>query len=135
MPTTLDYARRTEFDTGRFVARYLQVLAWLSVVSMLVSLLRGSLHINLSPVFLFWAAAGLKKHSPRARLWVIWLDVLMLVGAAALFLWIAVDGTAGTHLSLGPIRRDNPPLWLCALALVPFLIICAIPLVVLMSDR
>jgi hypothetical protein len=51
---TLDYAPRTEFDTGRFVARYLQVLAWASIVWMIARpIFRGSLHLDLSFIFMF----------------------------------------------------------------------------------
>jgi hypothetical protein len=35
-PPTLDYAPRPEFDTGRFVAIYFQILAGLSVASMIL---------------------------------------------------------------------------------------------------
>src|SRR5438045_2943113 len=38
MPVTvLDYAPRREFDSGRFVARYFQVLAWLLIAWMIAA--------------------------------------------------------------------------------------------------
>src|SRR4051794_34535471 len=117
MSATLDYAPVKEFDPGLFVARYLQVLAWLSIASMLVSLLYGSLRIDLSPIFDFWAASELKKHNRRARLWVIWLSALMLMATLAMFAWAVIGGTADMHLLLGVVRIDNPALW--KVAMVP----------------
>ena len=82
----LDYAPRTEFDTGRFVARYLQVLAWLSIGWMVASLIfYGSLRLDFSFVLLFWAAAALKRHSPTARKWVLALSGVTLAAAIGTF--------------------------------------------------
>jgi hypothetical protein len=56
---TLDYAPRTEFDTGRFVARYLQVLAWVSSASMIAGpIFFDSLYIDVSPSSCF----GPRRH-------------------------------------------------------------------------
>src|SRR5688572_5111444 len=85
---TLDHAPSTEFDTGRFVARYLQVLAWMSIASMIAyPIFFNTLHIDLSPIFLFWAASALKRRSRTARKWVLALAGLMLGVLAIILLW------------------------------------------------
>ena len=109
---TLDYAPRTEFDTGRFVALYLQVLAWLSIASMIAApIFLHSLRIDLSPIFLFWAASALKRRSPTARKWVLALTGLMLGVLVLMLLWAVVAGTKGMTVSFGFGRIENPALW------------------------
>jgi hypothetical protein len=111
-PITLEYEPRPEFDTGRFVARYLQALGCLSIVSMVVSAaFFDSLRIDFMFLFLFWAAAGLKRRSPTARTWVVWISGLILAFCAGMLLWATVFGTAGMSVTLGRARTPNPPLW------------------------
>ena len=132
----LDYAPRTEFDTGRFIARYLQVLAWLSIASMVAGpILFDSLHIDLSPVFLFWGASALKRHSRTVRKWVLALAGLTLAVIVLILVWATAFGTSGMTVSFGPSRIKNPELWQVALVAVPIVAVVAVPLAVLMSER
>jgi hypothetical protein len=111
-PVALDYEPRPEFDTGRFVALYLQVLACGSIVRMVVSaVFLDSLRIDFMFLFLFWAAARLKRRSPTARTWVVWISGLILAFCAGMLLWATVFGTAGMSVTLGRARTPNPPLW------------------------
>jgi hypothetical protein len=85
---TLDYAPRTELDTGRFVARYLQVLAWVSIASMIAGpIFFDSLYIDVSPFFLFWAASALKRRSPTARKWVLAVAVFRSAFSSSWLWW------------------------------------------------
>src|SRR3954463_15422736 len=121
---TLDYAPRTEFDTGRFVARYLQVLAWLSIASMIAGpIFFDSVHIDLSPIFLFWAASALKRRSRTARKWVLALAGITLGLLVLMLVWSIVAGTNGMTVSLGSGRIENPALWQVAAVAVPIAVI------------
>ena len=133
---TLDYAPRTEFDTGRFVARYLQVLAWLSITSMIAgAVFFDSLNIDLSPIFLFWAASALKRRSRTARKWVLALAGLTLGMLVLMLVWAMVAGTSGMTVSFGTSRIKNPALWQIAAVAVPIAVVVAVPFAVLMSER
>ena len=130
----LDYAPRPELDTGRFVARYLQALALLSIGSMIVTWVRGRLYVDVSFLFLFWAAAALKRHSRTARAWVIGvcgfaLACLVLVAAKGIFF-----GTSGITVSFGR-RFENPPLWMLLAMSGIMAVVAAVPLLVLLSSR
>jgi hypothetical protein len=133
---TLDYAPRTEFDTGRFVARYLQGLAWLSIASMIAGpIFFDSLHIDLSPILLCWAASALKRRSQTARKWVLALAGLTLVLLVIMLLWAAVAGTDGMTVSFGAGRIEDPALWQVAAVAVPIAVAVGVPFAVLMSER
>lgn len=133
---TLDYARRTEFDTGRFVARYLQVLAWVSIASMIAGpIFFDSLHVDLSPIFLFWAASALKRRSRTARKWVLALAGLTLGVLVLMLVWAVIAGTDGMTISFGAGRIDDPALWQVAVVAVPIAAVVGAPFAVLMSER
>lgn len=133
---TLDYAPRPEFDTGRFVARYLQVLAWLSIGSMIAGpIFFDSLRIDLSPIFLFWAASALKRRSQTARMWVLALAGLTLGVLVLMFVWAVVAGTDGMTVSFGAGRIKNPALWQVAAVAVPITAVVGVPFAILMSER
>jgi hypothetical protein len=135
-PATLDYAPRTEFDTGRFVARYLQVLASLSIASMIAGpIFFDSMHIDLSPIFLFWAASALKRRSRTARKWVLALAGLTLGVLVLMFVWAVVAGTNGMTVYFGTGRIENPALWQVAVVAVPVAVVVGVPSAVLVSER
>jgi hypothetical protein len=126
----------TDFDLGRFVARYLQVLAWLSIGWMIVEpIFFDSLDIDLSPIFLFWAASVLKRRSQTARQWVLALAGLLLSFIVLGLLWAVIGGTDGMTMSYGPRRIENPALWQVAAVAVPFAVVVGVPFAVLMSER
>lgn len=134
--TTLDYAPRTEFDTGGFVARYLQVWAWLSIASMIAApIFFRSLRIDLSPIFLFWAASALQRRSRTARKWVLALAGLTLGLMVFILLWGVIGGTDGMTVSSVSGRIKNPALWQLVAVAVPCAVVAAVPFAVLMSER
>ena len=133
---TLDYAPRTEFDTGRFVARYLQVLAWLSIASMIAGpIFFDSLHIDLSPIFLFWAAWALKRRSNTARKWVLALAGLTLGILVLMLIWAVVAGTIGMTVSFGTGQIRNRALWQVAAVAALIAVLVGVPFAVLISER
>src|SRR4051794_12318866 len=133
---TLDYAPRPEFDTGHFVARYLQVLACLSIMSMIAGpIFFDSLHIDLSPIFLFWAASALKRRSRTARKWVLALAGLTLGVLVLMLLWAVVAGTDGMTVSYGRGQIKNPALWQVAVVAIPVAAVIGVPFAILMSER
>jgi len=56
-------------DTGRFVGRYLQSLAALVVLGMVVSMFRGSLRIDLAFVTALVPLVPLLNRPARERIW------------------------------------------------------------------
>ena len=133
--TTLDYAPGAGFDAGGFTARYLQVLAWVSVAWMAVApVLLGTFHLDLTPLLLFWAAARLKHHSRAARKWVIGLAGFALFLCAVVAAKALLGGTDGIGVSLGrPIR--NPAVWQVLLAAGLLAAVAAVPFGVLLTAR
>ena len=131
---TLDYAPRPEFDTGRFVARYFQVLACLMIMSMILApVFFDSFSIDPSPIFLFWAASALKRRSRTARKWVLALGGLMLAAFAMALVEATVSGTAGMTVKVGLRQITNPPFLLFVLITVLGAGVVAVPFVVLLS--
>lgn len=135
-PPTLDYAPRPEFDTGRFVASYFQILAGLSVASMILQpILYDSLRIDLTPIFLLWAASALKRHSPTARKWVIGITGLALAADAIMVISSLIFGTDHMTVSLGTRHIENPTLPQVALVAILLGILVGVPFFTLMSER
>lgn len=133
---TLDYAPRTEFDCGLFVARYLKVLAWLSIALMIAGpIFFDSLSIDLTFIFLFWAASALKRRSQTARKWVLgvlWFSLGLLLLVLA---WSAWFGTAGLRLSIGYHQIESPALWILAAYCFAVGAVLSVPFGILMSRR
>lgn len=132
--TPTGHARRP-LDIGRFVGRYLQVLACLSLVSMIVdAVFFDQLIIDLSFVFLFWAGAYLISHSTTARTWVVGISGLAILVCLAIVVYAVTFGPEGIYVSLWrPI--DNPSLGQ-VLGVASFLgIIAGIPFVLLLTSQ
>lgn len=132
----LDYAPADEFDTGRFVARYLQILGWLSITFMIAApLLFSRLHVDLSFIFLFAAAGGLKRHSNTARKWVLFFGGAILFLASAMVGKAIFFGTADMFISLGGTKIRDPKLWQVIAGAIALMIVVAIPFFILLSSR
>ena len=93
-----------------------------------------SLHIDLTPIFLFWAAAGLKRHSRTARRWVLGVGGLAFAVISLSILWTVLVGPSGTG-TYGRRRIEDPTVWQVLTIAVPCWIIVAVPLLVLASGR
>jgi len=132
---TRDRARWLPFDIGRFVGRYLQVLAWVSIASMAVDpFFFDRLHIDLSFVFFFWAGACLIRHSPTARKWVIGISGLAIFASLAMALYAVTVGTDAMTVTIGR-RIDDPPIGY-VVGVVSFLVLSAgIPLALLLTRQ
>ena len=123
------------FDIGRFVGRYFQTLAWLSIASMIIMpIFFGWLPIDISFIFLFWAAAYLIKHHPTARNWTIGVCAFVLMGLIAMFLYAALAGTQGMTVTLGT-RFNHPSLWQVGAVVCVLSVLVAFPLALLLTPQ
>ncbi len=127
---------KSGFNTSLFVAHWLQTLAWVSIGSMIVwPIIFRSVHIDFSPIFLFWAASAIKRRSRSARRWVLGLGAVGLTALTLMLLWITFAGTGRVFVDPGPGFRRNAAVWEIALAAVSFAALICIPMIVLMSQR
>jgi hypothetical protein len=135
-PVAIDYASQPEFDTARFVARYLEVLAWISIASMIAApLVFSSLRIDITPIFLFWAAAALKRRSQTARRWVLAISGLSLASILYFVVRAMVVSVKGMSVSSSTVRIADDALWLTTAVALAAGVVIAVPVVVLMSER
>lgn len=122
-------------DIGRFVGRYLQVLAALTVLGMVISLFGGTVSIDVTFILLFWAGAALVRHSALARRLVI-LASTLVIGAALGMLLIAgripLDDVGVRVLGI-PVAE--PSVGLVALFGCMLLLTAAVPLVLLLTPQ
>ena len=122
-------------DVGRFVGRYFQVLAWVSITWMVVSLIFfDRLHIDFSFILLFWAASHLTRHNPTARKWTIGLTGFCVGLMALLLLYAAIAGTDGMTVTLGR-RIENPSFLHVAVVGAISLALLGIPLGLLLTPK
>jgi len=123
------------FDIGVFVGRYLYVLAWLSVASMIVGVLVfDRWQFDLSFIFMLWAGRYLTKHSSTARRWTIGISGLFLFVCLAMTLVAVVFGTGGMTISVGH-RITDPPLWAVFCVTAAMAMIAGIPFALLMTGQ
>lgn len=122
-------------DIGKFVGRYFQALACVSIASMIITLIFfGALHIDFSFIFLFWAAAYLIKHTPTARKWTIGVCGFVLAGLVAIFVYAALGGTQHMTVALGT-RIEDPSLWHVAAVTGVFAVLVGFPLALLLTPQ
>jgi hypothetical protein len=122
-------------DIGKFVGRYFQVLGSLSVASMIITpIFFDSVHIDLSFIFLFWAAAYLIKHHPTARKWTIGVCGFVLAGLVAMLVYAAIAGTQGMTVTLGR-RIEHPSMWHVALVACVLAALVGFPFALLLTPQ
>ena len=132
----LDYAPPPEFDTGRFVARYLQVLACLMVARMVGEpTFFDRLEIDLTFILLLWAASGLKRRSRTARGWVLAISGLFLSLSLYLHVFMILSIPAGRSTSFFGGMIKDPPRWVALLIQLGVIAVYAVPFGVLLSPR
>lgn len=131
----LDYAPAKEFDTGLFVARYLQAFAILSVAWMIAGpIFFDSFELDLSPVVLLLFAFALQRHRPAARTWFLIFGGFGLLLCVYLIVHALVFGTQHLSVHLGrPIH--NPALGQVFLASGTVGLVIGVPFAVLLSAR
>jgi hypothetical protein len=96
-------------DIGRFVARYLQVLACLSIVSMVATaIFFDALHIDFSFLLLFWAAEYLIQHNPKARRWTIGVCGGFVAGAGRDPVRAAADTSGKPRIPAASLTCQSP---------------------------
>lgn len=122
-------------DIGRFVGRYLQALAALAVLGMIVSMFRGTLRIDLSFVLLFWAGSALIRHSPLARRLVIVGAAVSSGLAVGVLLMAGRVPLEGVGVSVLGAPVPEPSAALVTLLGAALLVTALVPLVLLLSDR
>jgi hypothetical protein len=127
---------RLRFDIGQLVGTYLQILAVLSVVSMLARLmLSHGMFIDLSFIFFYWAGVYLKRHSPTARKCVLGVSWLFVAAAIAMMLVAVFFGTKSMTVYIGIDQIRAPSIvevfGVAALGVV----LAGIPGVLLMTRR
>jgi uncharacterized membrane protein YhfC len=133
--TTLDYEAREVFDTGRFTARYLQALAGLSIAWMIVGpFITHSFNLDLSFIFLLWAASAVRRHSPLARKWVLIVCGFGLILCGLLVVQSFAIGT--THITVNFFRPiHNPSRWQVLGVSFVIAIVTGIPFCILLSHK
>ena len=122
-------------DVGRFVGRYLQVLACLDIaLTIVVMILAGSLVVDLSVILMFWAGAHLIKHSPTARKWTLGVTGFVLVTLLVLTVYVVIVGTDGMVVTVGK-RIDDPPLGLVFAIAGVLMTVVGLPFVLLLTPQ
>jgi hypothetical protein len=132
----LDYSPPPEFDTGRFAARYLQVLALLSIGSMLArAVFRDQFNLDLSFILLLWAASALKRRSQTARGFVLLFGGIGLAFCLFATIMMILSPRSGQRISFfGGLIKDAP-LWMALSINFTVAVVIAIPFGVLLSPR
>lgn len=128
-------ARSLPFDVGKFVGRYLQVLACFSIASMAASVLFfQTLVIDVSFIFFLWAGAYLMKHHPTARKWVIGVSALCVILSVAVIFDALVLGTDSVLVIIGRAVDDPALLHVVGIAAC-FILIASTPLILLLTRQ
>src|SRR5205807_2329131 len=119
-------------DVGKFVGRYLQVLACVAIASMIIeAIFFDRLFVDFSVIFLFWAAAYLIKHHPTAHKWTIGVCGYILACFVAALIYTVIAGTPEAVVLLGR-RIERPLLWHFAAMDGALAVLVALPLVLLL---
>lgn len=131
----LDYAPAEEFDTGLFVARYLQALALLSVTWMIAGpILFDTFKLDLSPLVFLLFASALKRHSSTARKWLLVVGGFDLLLCLYLIVHALMFGTGNLTVHFAPPIR-NPAMWQVFAISSAMAVIIGVPFFVLLSAR
>jgi hypothetical protein len=124
------------FDIGKFLGRYLQALACLSIGSMVVSaVLFDSLNVDFSVILVFWAAAYLIRHQPAARNWTIGFCSLILMTSIGLSVYAVIAGTDQITFRMGGIKFEHPaPLTISVISGITAVMV-GLPLALLLTPQ
>lgn len=122
-------------DVGRFVGRYFQILACLSMASMVIApIFFDYWYFDFSFVLLLWAASHLIRHNPTARSITIWTCGLCVVAIVGILIYAGVLGADAITIRLGkPI--ENPSFFLIAVVAGIMLVAVGIPLALLLTPQ
>jgi membrane associated rhomboid family serine protease len=122
-------------DIGKFVGRYFQGLACVSIASMLSEpIFFDAMHIDFSFLFLLLAAEYLIKHHPTARKWTIGACGFILVSLAGMFIYAATAGTQRMFVLVGK-RIEHPSLLQVAAVTSLLGLVFGLPLILLLTPQ
>ena len=122
-------------DVGLVVGRYMQVLAALSLASVILAPIFGHFYFDFSFILLFWAGAALVKRSRTARTILIPLFGLICVMGTLVIIFVLFRGTGGVTFNLGPMVLSNPPLGLAVSGLLLIITLAGFPLYMLLTKE
>ena len=96
-------------DIGKFVGRYFQVLAWLSIASMVISpIFFDSLNFDFTFILLFWVAHHLIRHNATARNCTIGITGFYVALIILMLLNACLAGTESMRVTFGRRIIENP---------------------------
>ena len=122
-------------DVGLVVGRYLQVLATLSLASLILAPIFGHFYFDFSFILLFWAGAALVKRSQTARSILMPLFGMICMMGAMMIIFVLIRGTGGVTLNLGPKVVSNLPLGLAVSGLLLIMTLAGFPLYMLLTKE
>lgn len=123
-------------DIGKFVGRYLQALACLSIASMFVSVVfLDSLNVDFSVILVFWAATYLIRHQPAARNWTIAFCCLILISLVVLAAYAAIAGTDRITIRMGGAKFEQPSMLTISILSGITALMVGLPLALLLTPQ
>jgi len=123
-------------DIGKFVGRYFQVLAWLSIASMVISLIFfDKLNFDFTVILLFWVAHYLIRHNATARNWTIGITGFYVALIILTLLFASLAGTEGMTVTLDGRSIENPSIGQVATVAVPVFLLVGVPLGLLLTPK
>jgi hypothetical protein len=122
-----------DLDSGLIAGRFLQILAGISVASMLLGLLLGNVYFDCSFLFLFWAGAALIKRSRVARAITIFVSAGICLVGVAMTAFVSLRGTNGVIISVGPWQESDPTIGMTIVTLLLMITLAATPLYLLLT--
>jgi hypothetical protein len=123
-------------DVGKFVGRYFQVIAWLLIASMVMSMIFFQRFIfDFTFILLFWAANHLIRHNATARKWTIYIAGLNFAVIALMLLYACLAGTEGMNVTFGRRIIENPSIGQVATIAIPLILLVGVPLGLLLTPK
>lgn len=122
-------------DVGRFVGRYFQVLAVLSVAHIMIqAAFFDTIRIDFSFLLLLWAAGPLMRHQPVARKWVLGVlgfILCLMVGILVVVVWDGMEGVAMNARG----ESDDPGVGRFALVFTAAFVAVGLPFALLVTPK
>ncbi|WP_339911199.1 hypothetical protein [Symmachiella dynata] len=123
-------------DIGKFVGRYFQVLAWLSIASMVISpIFFDSLNFDFTFILLFWVAHHLIRHNATARNWTIGITGFYVALIILMLLYACLAGTESMRVTFGRRIIENPSFGQVATVAIALILLVGVPLGLLLTPK
>ena len=130
----MDFQFQTS-DVGLVVGRYLQVLATLSLASVILAPIFGHFYFDFSFILLFWAGAALVKRNSTARMILMPLFGLICLMGTFMIAIVLFRGTNGMTLNFGPLVVSSPPVGLAICGLLLIITLAGFPFYMLLTKE